>query len=95
MSGGVASGPRARELVATSGGRAGARGGDGERHRAGVLGAPAPLHLPAGAFYVKDDVFGICDALARAEAALTRLGARDEAARVAQVFELVEAGLAG
>lgn len=91
----MASGLRARELVATFGGGAGARDGDGDLYGADVTGAPAPLRLPAGAFYVKDDVFGICDALARAEAALRRLGASDEAAGVARAFELVEAGLAG
>jgi hypothetical protein len=35
----------------------------------------------------------VCDALALAEAVLNRLGYETEAARMAEVFEIVEAGL--
>lgn len=54
-----------------------------------------PLRIAPWARYAKDDVFEICGALASAEAALRRLGLREEAARVAGAFELAESGLAG
>jgi|GEM_PF-5292357 len=90
MSGGVAPGPRAECLVAGTVPRRGDRGGRVGRLPAGV----APLTMPAWAFYAKDDVFDLCDTLARAERALIEAGRREEGAQVARAFELLEAGLA-
>jgi hypothetical protein len=44
--------------------------------------------------FAKDDVFEVCGALALAEAVLRRCGRPLEAARMGEVFSLVEAGLA-
>jgi len=57
--------------------------------------APVLLRIAPWARYAKADVFEICGALASAEAALRRLGLGEEAARVADAFELAESGLAG
>ena len=43
--------------------------------------------------YRKEEVFEVCGALALAEVLLGRLGRTVEAARMAAVFDLVEAGL--
>lgn len=59
------------------------------------VGDPAPVVMPAWVRYRKDDVFEVCCALALAEVLLAQTGHRAEAARMAAVFELVEAGLAG
>lgn len=57
--------------------------------------APVPLRIAPWARFAKSEVFEICGALASAEATLRRLGLSDEAQRVADAFELAEAGLAG
>ncbi len=44
--------------------------------------------------YEKSEVFEICAALALAEALLNRLGRPDDAARMADVFEMAERALA-
>jgi hypothetical protein len=92
MSRGLAPGPRAGHLVAAARGRGGGRGGGGDGVR--LHARPAPLRIPARASYSKDDVFGLCEILARAERALIRSGEPDEAARVATAFEVLESGLA-
>ena len=56
---------------------------------------PAPLRFETMVSYCKDDIFEICGALALAEAVLRRCGRPVEAARMAEVFSVVEAGLAG
>jgi hypothetical protein len=56
---------------------------------------PEPVRFDATVAYCKDDVFEICGALALAEAVLRRCGRPVEAARMGEVFSLVEAGLAG
>jgi hypothetical protein len=91
MTGGLAPGRRARCLVAAARARRDGRGG---RRDGRLRGRPAPLRIPATAFYTKDEVFGLCDALARAERALIVSGAPDEASRVAAAFEVLESGLA-
>jgi len=55
--------------------------------------APIPLRIASSVRYAKDEVFEICGALASAEAALRRLGLSHEAARVAEAFQVAEAGL--
>ncbi|MDA8310051.1 MAG: hypothetical protein M0Z46_05470 [Actinomycetota bacterium] len=90
MTGGLASGPGAPHALAT----AAADGGDGGRRPGRLLVPAAPLRIPARVFYSKHDVFGLCDALARAERALSRAGEPEEAARLAAAFDLLEAGLA-
>lgn len=90
MTGDLAPGLGARCLVAAPRPCGGDRGG-------GVPGSPVdptPLRIPDRAFYSKDDVFGLCDALARAERALIRVGERDEAAQLAAAFDVLESGLA-
>ncbi len=54
---------------------------------------PAPVAIRPWVRYRKDDVFEVCGALALAETLLGRHGHREEAAHMAAVFELVEAGL--
>jgi hypothetical protein len=89
MSGGLVAGPGAWRPVAD------ARAHDGSRWRGGRLPAAlAPLRIPAWVLYAKEDVFDLCDTLARAERALARAGEHDEAACVAEAFALVESGLA-
>jgi len=56
--------------------------------------APVPLRIAPWARYAKAEVFEICGALALAEAALQRVGLGEEAARVADAFDLAESGLA-
>ncbi len=91
MTGGLVAGPGARCPVAD----AGARGGGHGRGRGGRLPASlAPLRIPPWALYAKEDVFDLCDTLARAERALLQAGEHDEAARVAEAFALLESGLA-
>ncbi len=89
MTGGPAPGVRARRIVAAAGVR--------RRDRRVGLGRlpdhPVPLRVPAWAVYSKDDVFGLCDVLARAEQALIRAGEGGEAARVAAAFDVLESGL--
>lgn len=70
-----------------------ARGGDGGRIAARLPEAPAPLRFRSRASYAKDDIFGLCDALARAERALIRAGEPAEAARLSGAFDLLEGGL--
>ena len=89
MTGGLAPGRGARCLVAD----ACARGGDGGLRAARLPVPPTPLRIPARASYSKDDVFCLCDALARAEQVLIRAGEAEEATRVAVAFDLLEAGL--
>jgi hypothetical protein len=73
---------------------AGPSGGCGGRSVARTCVQPAPVELRDRACYGKDDVFSLCDTLARAEDVLIRVGAQEEARRVAEAFELLEAGLA-
>jgi len=88
MTSGLAAGPGAGWLAA------GARARGGSRGRAGRLPSSlAPLRIPPLASYAKEDVFDLCDTLARAERALIRAGEHDEAARAAHAFALLEAGL--
>ena len=54
---------------------------------------PAPVAIRPWVRYPKDDVFEVCGALALAEALLDRYGHREEAAHMAAVFDVVEAGL--
>ncbi|MGH8987892.1 MAG: hypothetical protein ACRDXC_04735 [Acidimicrobiales bacterium] len=54
---------------------------------------PVPLRIPVRASYDKEDVFGLCDALARAERVLIRSGEVDEAGLLAAAFDLLESGL--
>lgn len=90
MSGGLATDPGAQCLVADA--RA---GGSGRSRRGARMPVPAaPLRIPAWACYAKDEVFDLCDALARAERVLIEAGRVDEAARVAIAFDVLEAGLA-
>ena len=90
MSGGLAASPGSGCFVAG----ACAHGGSGGC--AGGLPAPlAPLRIPPWVLYEKEGVFDVCDTLARAESALIRAGEHEEAARVADAFTLLEAGLAG
>lgn len=56
---------------------------------------PVSLRMTPWARFTKAEVFEICDALASAEAALRRAGLGEEAARLADAFELAESGLAG
>jgi hypothetical protein len=49
--------------------------------------------MPARASYAKEDVFALCDVLARAERVLLGAGEREEAARLSGAFDLLEAGL--
>lgn len=56
---------------------------------------PQPVVLRPWVSYAKDDVVEVCGALALAEVLLRRLGHPEEAARMAAVFDVVEAGLAG
>ena len=89
MTGGLVAGPGARCPVAD------ARAHGGSRGRGGRLPASlAPLRIPPWALYAKEDVFDLCDTLARAERALMRAGEHEEAARAAHAFGLLEAGLA-
>jgi hypothetical protein len=74
----------------------GDRGGPGAADRR-VLEHPAtaqPTALAERVAYDKEEVFEICESLARAEALLARLGWRSEAARLARSFELAESRLA-
>jgi hypothetical protein len=90
MTGGLAAVDGARCVVADAGSP-----GRGSSRRAARLRVPAaPLAFPARVFYSKDEVFSLCDALARAEAVMIRAGQPEEAARVAAAFELLEGGLA-
>ena len=90
MSRGLVAGPRAHCLVADP-----CAGGGGSSRRAARMPLPpAPVEFPAWARYSKDDVFGLCDVLARAEQVLIRAGEPHEAAQVAVAFELLEGGLA-
>jgi hypothetical protein len=89
MTGGLAPGPGPQCLLAAAGAGGGERGGRAAR----LPLVAAPLRFPAWAAYSKVDVFDLCDVLAQAERALIRVGEREEAARVAAAFELLEAGL--
>ena len=89
MTGGLAAGPGAGWLVVAAGARGSRRGRAGR-----VPSSPAPLRIPQLVFYAKQDVFDLCDTLARAERALIRAGEHEEAARAAHAFGLLEAGLA-
>ena len=65
--------------------------------RAGLCvpgGPPSPARFAARVDFLKHEVFEICDALARAEFLLARLGEVGEAARLATVFEVAEGRLA-
>jgi hypothetical protein len=55
----------------------------------------APPYFAERIAFLKEEVFDICDALARAETSLWRLGQGPEAAQLSGVFELVEGRLAG
>ena len=89
MTGGLVAGPDAGWLVV------GARAHGRSHGRAGrVPSSPAPLRIPPLVFYAKEDVFDLCDTLARAERALIRAGEHEEAARAAHALGLLEAGLA-
>ncbi len=88
MTGGLAAGPGARRIVAAA-----SRGGDRGGRVARLPVDAAPLRFPTWVTYAKGDVFCLCDALARAERALDRAGERDEAARLAAAFEVLESGL--
>lgn len=90
MSGAVAPSLGAERGVADA--RTGDRGGCRRPSRMPVR--PARLRIRARAVYSKEDVFGLCDILARAERALRGAGEPEEAALVAAAFDLVEAGLA-
>jgi hypothetical protein len=87
MNSGVAlvAGARPGELVACCRGER--RGG------VGVPAAPVALHMPPWARYSKDVVFEVCGTLAEAEALLSRSGYAELAVRIAEAFELLEAGL--
>lgn len=90
MTGGLAAGPGAGWLMA------GTRVHGSSRGRAGrVLSSLAPLRIPSLVSYAKEDVFDLCDTLARAERALIQAGEHEEAARAAHAFALLEAGLTG
>ncbi len=89
MSSGLAPGPGAGRILAP----VRSRGGDRGRPVTGVPAGPEPLRVPARAWYAKDDVFGLCDTLARAERALRRAGEVDEAAQLAAAFDVLESGL--
>lgn len=87
---GLASGPVAQRLVAD----ARSCGGERSRRTSRMPLPPTRLRIPARAVYEKDDVFCLCDTLARAERTLIRAGEAEEAARVAVAFDLLEAGFA-
>ena len=89
MTGGLAPGPAALRLVAAARHRRRARDGRFDRLRV----QPEQLRIPAWVVYPKDDVFDLCDAVARAERALIRAGEQGEAARLAAAFEVLESGL--
>jgi hypothetical protein len=61
----------------------------------GETGPPlAPVRIGAWVRYRKEEVFEACGALALAEVVLRRLGWDVEAAHMAEVFEVMEGGLA-
>jgi hypothetical protein len=55
---------------------------------------PSPARFAARVDFLKNEVFEICDALARAEVLLARLGLVGEAAYLATVFDVAEGRLA-
>jgi hypothetical protein len=89
MSGDLASGGGPRGVLAAVGRRGGDRSGGVSR----LPDDPAPLRIPAWACYRKDDIFGLCDTLARAERAMMRAGELHGAAELAVAFDVLESGL--
>jgi hypothetical protein len=73
-----------------SGGGSGGNGAGGPGPDAGV----SPLHFAQEVAFLKEEVFGICAALALGASLLQRLGCPDEAAHLGAVFDLVEGRLA-
>ena len=68
------------------------------QHPAGTVAGPRetaaePLRIGASVRYSKGDAFEICGALALAESVLRSAGHRADAALLAAVFEVAEAGL--
>jgi hypothetical protein len=89
MTGGLVAGPGARRPLADTRAHGRSRGRSGR-----VPAELAPLRIPRWVRYAKEDVFDLCDTLARAERVLLEAGKHDEAGRVAQAFILLESGLA-